>query len=337
MALAGPFLGALAYCGRTRHFKGVVSARSVPRPRPLADLKVVVRSLSELKPNPRNARTHSRRQIRQIADSIAAFGFNNPILIDDDDVIIAGHGRVEAAKVLGMSEVPTVCLAHMSEDEKRAYVIADNKLAEKAGWDKEILAVEFETLFELAPELDLTVTGFEMAEIDLIIGDEAGRVNPMCSMRSHPRCRRSCRHTAWRPVAARLSPGAAMQPMRSLMSLCCRASPRRWCSLIRPTTSPSAGTCRDLGTRSTPSFRWRRVRCRTRRSRPFLTTGLEAGRGPQRDGAIAFVCMDWRHLRELLAAGRTTKLTFKKFVRVGQDRRRYRHLLSLAARADRGV
>ena len=125
--------------------------------------------LSKLKPNPRNARTHSRRQIRQIADSIAAFGFNNPVLVDEENLIIAGHGRVEAAKLLGMAEVPTVGLAHMSEAEKRAYVIADNRLAEKAGWDEEILAIEFETLFELAPELDLTLTGFEIAEIDLII------------------------------------------------------------------------------------------------------------------------------------------------------------------------
>ena len=85
---------------------------------PLADLKIVVRSLSDLKPNARNARTHSRRQIRQIADSIAAFGFNNPVLVDDNNTIIAGHGRVEAAKLLGLSEVPTVCLAHMSEAEQ---------------------------------------------------------------------------------------------------------------------------------------------------------------------------------------------------------------------------
>ena len=134
-------------------------------------LKVVVRSLSELKPNPRNARTHSRRQIRQIADSIAGVRLQQSRPRRRGRLIIAGHGRVEAAKLLGMTEVPTVCLAHMSEAEKRAYVIADNRLAEKAGWDKEILAIEFETLFELAPELDLTVTGFEIAEIDLIIGD----------------------------------------------------------------------------------------------------------------------------------------------------------------------
>ena len=77
---------------------------------PLADLKIVVRSLAALKPNERNARTHSRRQIRQIADSIAAFGFNNPVLVDDNNTIIAGHGRVEAAKLLGLSEVPTCVL-----------------------------------------------------------------------------------------------------------------------------------------------------------------------------------------------------------------------------------
>ena len=185
--------------------------------RPLDDLKVVVRSLSHLKPNPRNARTHSRRQIRQIADSIAAFGFNNPVLVDGDDVVIAGHGRVEAAKLLGMTEVPTVCLAHMSEAEKRAYVIADNRLAEKAGWDEEILAVEFETLFELAPELDLTVTGFELAEIDLIIGDKAVAGEPdVLDEFSPPQAEAAVVTRPWRPVAARLSPG----PVR-------RCNPRR--------------------------------------------------------------------------------------------------------------
>ena len=98
-----------------------------------------------------NARTHSQRQTRQIANSIEAFGFNNPVLIDEDALIIAGHGRVEAAKLLGMTEVPTVRLAHMSEVKKRTYVIADNRLAEKAGWDEEILAIEFQTLIRDVP------------------------------------------------------------------------------------------------------------------------------------------------------------------------------------------
>ena len=146
----------------------------------LDDLKVVVRPISSLKPNPRNARTHSRRQIWQIANSIAAFGFNNPILVDENDCIIAGHGhgRVAAAKLLGLTEVPTVCLTHMTDAEKRAYVIADNRLAEKAGWDAEILAIEFQTLFEVAPEFDLTITGFEIGEIDLIIQDHNNEAEP---------------------------------------------------------------------------------------------------------------------------------------------------------------
>jgi hypothetical protein len=95
------------------------------------------------------------------------FGFNNPVLIDDQQQIIAGHGRVAAAKQLGISVVPTVKLSHLSETEKRAYVLADNRLAEKAGWDREILAIELQALVELDFEVELT--GFEIAEIDLCL------------------------------------------------------------------------------------------------------------------------------------------------------------------------
>src|SRR6188472_2331990 len=105
-------------------------------------LHVETRAIASLKPNPRNARTHSKKQIRQIADSIRVFGFTNPVLIDDDAGIIAGHGRVAAAKVLGWTEVPVIRLSQLSESEKRAYVIADNKLALNAGWDEELLALE---------------------------------------------------------------------------------------------------------------------------------------------------------------------------------------------------
>ncbi|MCH7778152.1 MAG: ParB N-terminal domain-containing protein, partial [Gemmatimonadetes bacterium] len=96
------------------------------------DLEVTHRDVDVLKPFERNARTHSRRQIRQIARSIEAFGFTNPILIDETDRIIAGHGRVEAARLLGITQIPTIRLDHLSEAQLRAYVIADNKLAENA-------------------------------------------------------------------------------------------------------------------------------------------------------------------------------------------------------------
>lgn len=130
-----------------------------------------------LRPYTRNARTHSKKQIRQIARSIERFGFCNPVLIDDEQQIIAGHGRVEAAKLLTMEHVPTVRLSHLSELEKRAYILADNRLAEKAGWDKDMLAIELQGLIDL--EIELELTGFETAEIDLIL-EEAREANDSC-------------------------------------------------------------------------------------------------------------------------------------------------------------
>ncbi len=104
----------------------------------MTELYVSYQRISELKPYDRNARTHSRKQIRQIAASIEEFGWTNPVLIGDEDGIIAGHGRVEAAKLLGLETVPTIRLQDMTEAQKRAYIIADNRLAELAGWDEEV-------------------------------------------------------------------------------------------------------------------------------------------------------------------------------------------------------
>src|SRR5205085_4575500 len=130
-------------------------------------MKIDFTRVGELRPYPNNARTHSKKQIRQIANSIKKFGFCNPVLVDDAKQIIAGHGRVEAAKLLGIDAVPTCRLSHLSEAEKRAYILADNKLAEKAGWDKEVLAIELQGLIEL--DIQIELTGFEMPEIDLIL------------------------------------------------------------------------------------------------------------------------------------------------------------------------
>ena len=136
-------------------------------------LTVHFRSIDSLNPNVRNARLHSKRQIRQIADSIRTFGFLSPILIDETGTVLAGHGRLAAAKQLGMDQVPTLLANGLNETQKRAYVLADNKLAEKAGWDRDILAAELGELAILLPEIncDLTLTGFEPAEIDLIFAD----------------------------------------------------------------------------------------------------------------------------------------------------------------------
>jgi hypothetical protein len=131
--------------------------------------------ISMLTPHPRNPRTHTRKQIRQIAKSIKRLGFCNPVLIDDNNQIIAGHGRVEAAKLLELLRVPALRLSHMSEDDVRAYIIADNKLAEQGGWDREILAAELEYLVDL--KFDVEVIGFSVGEVDLTLeaADDARR------------------------------------------------------------------------------------------------------------------------------------------------------------------
>jgi hypothetical protein len=131
-------------------------------------LQVRRRPLAELCPDARNARTHSRKQVRQIANSLKKFGWTNPILTDENGKILAGHGRLEAARLLGMKEVPTICLGGLTDDEKRAYMLADNKTAANAGWDKKLLAIEFGGLIEAG--FDLEVTGFDTIEIDTLLG-----------------------------------------------------------------------------------------------------------------------------------------------------------------------
>ena len=129
-----------------------------------------------MRPYPKNARKHSKKQIRQIADSIRAFGFTNPVLIDRDGVILAGHARVEAAKLIGMTEIPTLCLSELNGAKRRAYVIADNKLGLNAGWDYEILASELKAI---DAEFEVELTGFSLAEADLMIdGHESGATAP---------------------------------------------------------------------------------------------------------------------------------------------------------------
>ncbi len=126
---------------------------------------------SSLKPYPNNARTHSKHQIRQIAASQVAFGFTNPVLIDSTNTIIAGHARVEAAKLNGMQQVPTIRLENLSPEKIIALGIADNKLALNAGWDISVLSVELQQLSNLDTDFDISVTGFEVAEIDLLLAD----------------------------------------------------------------------------------------------------------------------------------------------------------------------
>lgn len=134
-------------------------------------VKVEYRSTDSLAPYSRNARTHSAEQVDQIVESVRKFGWTNPVLVDANGGIIAGHGRVMAAQKLGMQEVPCIELGHLSDAERRAYILADNKLALNAGWDEDLLALEINELAALG--FDLDVIGFSAEELDALLADEA--------------------------------------------------------------------------------------------------------------------------------------------------------------------
>ncbi len=266
-----------------------------------ASLEIAYRSPNDLVPYARNARTHSAKQIKQIARSIAQFGFTNPVLITGAGEIIAGHGRVAAAQSLGLDRVPVVQLSHLSEAQRRAYILADNKLAEEAGWDRDLLAIELQGLLDL--EIDLDLTGFSLAEIDLIL-DEAEDDAP-----SEPPC------PAPLPGPAVTQPGDLwiLGPHRLLCG-----DARKGEDLARlmgpdradltftdpPYNVPIDGHVSGLGKQVHREFAFASGEMSSAEFTAFLATTLGHAAATAKDGAIAFVCMDWRHMSELLEAGR---------------------------------
>jgi ParB family transcriptional regulator, chromosome partitioning protein len=134
------------------------------------ELKIIYRSISELMPSANNARTHSDEQVKQIANSIALFGFNNPVLLDEDKNIIAGHGRILAAQILKLKKAPTITLKHLTPELKKAYLIADNKLAANSSWDIEQLGTEVRELTE--NRFDVSVLGFDKNELDNLLTED---------------------------------------------------------------------------------------------------------------------------------------------------------------------
>jgi DNA modification methylase len=269
-----------------------------------ASRAVIERPVDELKPCPRNARTHSRKQLRQIAKSIERFGFTNPVLIDDEGRIIAGHGRLEAARLLGLARVPTLTLSHLSPAERRAYMIADNKLALNAGWDPELLAQELQELIDI--DFDIDLTGFSLAEIDLVL-DDAREASP----------------------ESRDAPEDAVPPPSAVGEhylLCGDArDPDDFAKLMQggkadlvftdpPYNVKIDGNVCGLGSVKHREFAFASGEMSDTEFMRFLTETLGNAVSVMRDGAIAFICMDWRHMSELLSAGRQVFTELKNLV-----------------------
>lgn len=262
-------------------------------------------AVAALKPYSNNARVHSPKQIAEIASSIKAFGFNNPVLIDKAGTIIAGHGRVEAAKKLGMDAVPCLRLEHLSEVQKRAYILADNKLAEKAGWDREILRIELQHLTTLDLDFDVTITGFEMAEIDVLLGeaevkaDAADVVPPLADGPAVTRL-----GDLWQIGAHRLICGDATDLETSARLL--DGERAQMVFTDPPYNVKIDGHVSGLGAVKHREFAFASGEMTGAEFTAFLERVFANLVLRAVDGAIHFVCMDWRHLGEVLAAGGST-------------------------------
>jgi DNA modification methylase len=276
---------------------------------------IIGRKITTLRPYAGNARTHSRKQLKQIAASIERFGFVNPILISDDGQIIAGHGRVEAARMLKRTEVPTIALSHLSETERRAYVLADNKLALNAGWDKDILAIEFQGLIDL--DFDLELTGFSLAEIDLVL-DDASDSDPNAADRPEDAVPIVTGPTVTRP-------GDVWELGRHRLVCGDARDARVYQALLGgeqvamlftdpPYNVPIDGNVCGSGAVRHREFAFAAGEMSEAEFTAFLSNTLGNAAGVLRDGAIAYVCIDWRHMGELLAAGKVAFTELKNVV-----------------------
>ena len=282
---------------------------------PLA-LAVEMRPIASLKPYARNPRTHSNKQIRQIAESIRVFGFNNPVLIDRNDEIIAGHGRVEAAKLLGLESVHTIRLEHLSETEKRAYILADNKLAEKAGWDPEILAIELQNLIEMETDFSITATGFEIAEIDglmkILDEDEAAETEEPSPHLDPEAPVVSSLGDLWRLGQHRLLCGDARDPLAYARLL--KGEKARLIITDPPYNVPILGHVCGLGQVKHDDFLMASGEMTGPEFTTFLATVFTNLAAYSLDGSIHFISTDWRHLYEFLHAGRLVYTELKNLV-----------------------
>lgn len=276
------------------------------------NLKVDYRSPSSLKPYKRNARIHSKKQISQIAASIRQFGFNNPVLISERDEIIAGHGRVLAALELGLKEVPTVRLDHMTDTERRAYILADNKLVEQAGWNVPILKLEMGELHEEDLEFNLETTGFETSELDILLheddGDEEQETVPM----PEPGPAITRMGDIWQLGRHRLICGDVTDPLviNALMG-----DERADCVFTDPPYNVKIdGNVCGKGSVKHREFAMASGEMSEAQFTAFLISSLGELARVSRDGAIHFVCMDWRHMGELLAAGGSVYQELKNLI-----------------------
>ena len=267
--------------------------------------KIIYSDITKLKPYSNNARIHSSKQIEQIARSITSFGFTNPILVDDNNEIIAGHGRYLAAQLLKLQSVPTIRLQHLSDKQKKAYILADNKLAEKAGWDRETLKIELQNIVEIDLDFDLTLTGFETPELDLIFHEDTLTSTP---------------ETYDEPDELEIKRQVQFGDLWALGDhlLYCGDSTKAesFGKLLGkekanvvftdpPYNVRINGHVSGKGKTKHSEFEYASGDMSDKEFKEFLNVTLSHMKDFSVDGSLHYICMDWRHIEELIAVGKS--------------------------------
>jgi len=270
-------------------------------------------TIDQFKPNSDNPRTHSRAQIRKLARSIQAHGFITPIVVDANTTVVAGHGRLEAARHLGMAEVPAICVSHLSPEQLRAFALADNRLHDESGWDDQLLAIELKELSNLGLDFDIESTGFELAEIDVRIEgleieaqefDMADRLPDELSEEPISRL-----GDLWLLGDHRLLCGNALDAdafgrlMNEELAAATITDP--------PFNVRVDGFVSGLGHDTHREFAMASGEMTSEEFEAFLTTVSRHIASHSKGGALVYTFMDWRHLPEALAACCSTFSEYK--------------------------
>jgi DNA modification methylase len=268
----------------------------------MPNLQIEYVAISDLRPNPRNARVHSDKQLHQIKASIQEFGFNNPVLIDKDNLILAGHGRVEAARRLDLETVPVLRIEHLTDAQKRMFALADNKIALNASWDMEMLRQDAVELTALNLDFDFEITGFETAEIDLLIDGptravKADRADIVPKVEAVAVSRLG---DLWLLGDHRLLCGDACD--RAAFTDLMDGEQARVVFTDPPYNVPIDGHVGGLGSVKHREFKMASGEMTSAEFTTFLNGIFRNMTDVSVDGAIHFVCMDWRHMAEVMAA-----------------------------------
>lgn len=278
---------------------------SIKAPHP-PQLQIQHLPIGDLHPDPANPRVHTRKQVKQIARSIEAFGFNVPVLVDGQNRVVAGHGRLLACKELGWSEVPVISLAHLSESQAKAFLIADNRLTEIATWDDRLLAEQLKALSEVDLDFSLEATGFDMGEIDFRIEglsplpeDEPDPADEVPAIEEEAVSRPG---DLWILGPHRVICGSALS--REDMDRLMGSETAAQVFTDPPYNVPIDGHVTGLGKVRHREFAMACGEMSQEGFTQFLVDALGNAARVSRSGAIHYVCMDWRHLEELLSAGR---------------------------------